>query len=44
MFDKLPRQIVLQTRRQEVSVLFAALAALLAIAAIGLSLLWSRWP
>ena len=44
VFDKLPRQIVLQTRRQEISVLFAALAALLAVAAIVLSLLWNRWP
>ena len=44
VFDKLPKQVVVQTRKREVSVVFAALGALLAIAAVGLSLLWNRSP
>ena len=44
VFAKLPKQVVLQRKEHEVSVAFAAFGALLALAAIGLSLLWNRSP
>jgi Ca-activated chloride channel homolog len=44
VFQKLPNQIELQTEQREVSVFFAILGAGLALAAIGLSLLWNRYP
>ena len=44
VFAKLPKQIELQTRHQEISVAFAALGFLLAAAAVGLSLWWNRSP
>jgi Ca-activated chloride channel homolog len=44
VFAKLPKQVVLQKKDREVSVAFAALGALLAIAAVGLSLRWNRSP
>jgi Ca-activated chloride channel family protein len=42
VFARLPSQIELQTEDREISVVFASLGAVLAIAAIGLSLLWNR--
>jgi Ca-activated chloride channel family protein len=44
VFHDLPKQVVLQKQEHEISVVFAALGALLAVAAIGLSLLWNRSP
>ena len=44
IFLDLPRQIVLQEERIEISVVFAAVGGLLAAAAIGLSLWWRRYP
>lgn len=44
VFAQLPNQIELQTEDREVSVAFAMLGALFAVAAIGLSLLWNRYP
>ena len=44
VFAKLPKQVVLQRKEHEVSVAFAAFGALLALAAVGLSLLWNRSP
>jgi len=44
VFARLPSQIELQTEEREISVVFASLGALLAITAIGLSLLWNRHP
>ena len=37
-------QIELQTEDREISVVFAIVGALLAAAAVGLSLLWNRYP
>jgi Ca-activated chloride channel family protein len=44
VFLNLPTQIVLQKEALEISVLFAALGAILATAAMGLSLWWNRYP
>jgi Ca-activated chloride channel family protein len=44
VFQKLPHQIELQSEQREISVFFAILGAVLAIAAVGLSLLWNRYP
>jgi Ca-activated chloride channel family protein len=44
VFSGLPNQIGLQKERHEISVIFALLGALLAAAAVGLSLLWNRYP
>lgn len=44
IFRDLPRQVVLQEEQIEISVAFAALGALLAAAAVGLSLWWRRFP
>jgi Ca-activated chloride channel homolog len=44
VFANLPKQVVLQRKAHEVSVAFAALGAVLALAAVGLSLLWNRSP
>jgi Ca-activated chloride channel family protein len=44
VFSGLPSQIELQKEDREISVVFASIGALLAIAAIGLSLLWNRYP
>jgi Ca-activated chloride channel homolog len=42
VFNNLPRQVVLQHQKHEVTVIFAIAGALLAMAAFGLSLLWNR--
>jgi Ca-activated chloride channel family protein len=42
VFRQLPQQVVLQKQRHEVSSTFVAAGVLLALAAIGLSLLWNR--
>jgi Ca-activated chloride channel family protein len=44
VFQKLPNQIELQSEQQEISVFFAIGGAGLALAAVGLSLLWNRYP
>jgi Ca-activated chloride channel family protein len=44
VFLNLPTHVVLQKERHEISVLFTALAALLATVAVGLSLIWNRFP
>jgi Ca-activated chloride channel family protein len=44
VFLDLPTQIVLQKESLEISVIFAALGGLLATVAVGLSLLWNRFP
>lgn len=44
VFENLPKQISLQKKQQEISALFAAAGALLGAAALGLSLLWNRYP
>jgi Ca-activated chloride channel family protein len=44
VFANLPNQITLQKETHEISVVFAIIGALLAIAAVGLSLLWNRSP
>jgi Ca-activated chloride channel family protein len=44
VFLNLPTQIVLQEEHLEISVFFAALGALLAAVAVGLSLWWNRYP
>ncbi|MDQ1425752.1 MAG: Ca-activated chloride channel [Acidimicrobiaceae bacterium] len=44
VFAGLPNQIGLQKKHDEISVVFAFLGALLAAAAVGLSLLWNRYP
>ncbi len=44
IFLELPTQIVLQKEALEISVAFAALGAILAFAAVGLSLKWNRYP
>lgn len=44
VFLNLPTQIVLQTQNLEISVIFAALGALLAVAAVFLSQRWSPLP
>jgi Ca-activated chloride channel family protein len=44
VFLNLPTHVVLQKERHEISVLFTALATVLAIVAVGLSLIWNRFP
>jgi Ca-activated chloride channel family protein len=44
VFLNLPTQIVLQKKTLEISVFFAAVGAILAVAAMGLSLWWNRYP
>ena len=44
VFLNLPANISLQKVPYEISVFFTALAALLAIVAVGLSLRWNRFP
>lgn len=44
VFLNLPTQIVLQKEDIEISVAFAVLGAVLAILAVGLSLVWNRYP
>ncbi|MFO7679745.1 MAG: VWA domain-containing protein [Chloroflexota bacterium] len=44
VFLNLPTQIVLQKQTLEISVIFAALGAILALAAVGLSVKWNRYP
>jgi len=44
VFDRLPRDVTVQKKQQEVTVWFAALGALLAAAAVGASLRWSPYP
>jgi Ca-activated chloride channel homolog len=44
VFDNLPRQIVLQKRKVELSAVFAGIGGVLAAAAMALSLLWNRSP
>jgi Ca-activated chloride channel family protein len=42
VFQDLPRTVVVQHEQREITVLFAAAGLFLAVAAIGLSLLWNR--
>ena len=42
VFDGLPKQVVLQKRKVELSAVFAGLGAILVAVATGLSLLWNR--
>jgi Ca-activated chloride channel homolog len=44
VFSNLPNQIELQKEDREITVFFAIFGAVLAVAAIGLSLLWNRYP
>jgi Ca-activated chloride channel family protein len=44
VFANLPNQVELQKEQREISVVFAIVGGLLAAAAIGLSLLWNRYP
>jgi Ca-activated chloride channel homolog len=44
VFEKLPSRVVLQKKEREISVLFGLLGALLAAAAVTLSLRWNRFP
>ncbi|MDX1416857.1 MAG: VWA domain-containing protein [Candidatus Promineifilaceae bacterium] len=44
VFLNLPTQIELQKETLEISVIFVALAAVLALVAVGLSMLWNRFP
>ena len=44
IFNNLPTQIVLQKETLEISVFFAAFGAIFAVAAVGLSLAWNRYP
>ena len=44
VFLNLPTQIVLQKETMEISVLFSALGGLFAAVAVGLSLIWFRFP
>jgi Ca-activated chloride channel family protein len=44
VFQQLPNQVELQTEQREISVWFAIIGAVLALAALGLSLLWNRYP
>ena len=44
VFAELPSKIELQKEQHEISVLFAILGALLAAAAVTLSLMWNRFP
>ena len=44
VFAELPKQVEVQTRKVELSAIFAALGAVLATAAMAFSLLWNRSP
>jgi len=44
VFLNLPNHVEMQTENREVSVIFTALGALLSTLAVGLSLLWNRFP
>jgi Ca-activated chloride channel family protein len=44
VFAGLPRDITVQKKRQEITVWFATIGALLALAAIGASIRWSPYP
>ena len=44
VFDDLPRRVVRQDERREISVYFALLGALLVVTAFGLSMWWNRYP
>jgi Ca-activated chloride channel family protein len=44
VFAGLPNQVTLQKEHREISYVFAVLGALFAAAAIGLSVLWNRYP
>jgi Ca-activated chloride channel family protein len=44
VFVDLPNQIVFQTEKVEISVFFSILGAVFAMTAVGLSLLWYRYP
>jgi Ca-activated chloride channel family protein len=44
VFADLPREIVLQKERLEISVLFVILGAVFAIVAAALALIWHRFP
>ena len=44
VFLNLPTQIVLQKEAMEISVLFSTLGGLFATVAVGLSLIWFRFP
>jgi len=44
VFDDLPRRVVRQDERREITVYFALLGALLVVAAFGLSTWWNRYP
>ena len=44
VFAKLPKQVVLQSRKVEISAAFAAFGALLVAAGAVLSLRWNRTP
>jgi Ca-activated chloride channel family protein len=44
VFATLPRDIGVQKQRSEVTVVFAAIGALLALAAFGASIRWSPYP
>jgi Ca-activated chloride channel homolog len=44
VLDDLPSRVVTQDEEREVSVAFVALGAVLAMAAVGLSLWWNRYP
>jgi Ca-activated chloride channel homolog len=44
VFSSLPNQITLQKEHHEISYVFAIIGALCAAAAVGLSLLWNRYP
>jgi Ca-activated chloride channel family protein len=44
VFLNLPAQITLQKENLEISALFSAVGAIFMVAAVGLSLLWNRFP
>jgi Ca-activated chloride channel family protein len=44
VFDDLPRRVVRQDERREISAYFALLGALLVVTAFGLSMWWNRYP
>ena len=44
VFQNLPRQIILQKETLEISALFSTLGGIFVTAAVGLSLLWNRFP
>lgn len=44
VFLNLPNHVALQTENREISVIFSTLGALLLTLAVGLSLLWNRFP